>query len=75
MKNLHMHMALASLMVLLLSVTPVFAQEDATNTAPAGVGILLLLMGLFAILLVGGYYSASERANKNKANTDDDEEG
>jgi hypothetical protein len=31
---------------------PVHAQENATTTAPAGVGILILLMGVAAIGLV-----------------------
>ncbi len=60
---------------LLLSVTPSFAQDANTtaNQPPAGVGILILLMGLAAIGLVGFAYLAQSRADR-EGDTESEEE-
>ncbi len=58
---------------MLALVRPVSAQESSGVTQqPAGVGILLLLMGLGAIALVGFVYVVQSRPPRNDA--DDDEE-
>jgi hypothetical protein len=44
---------------------PVYAQDSGTDTAsqpPAGVGILILFMGIVALVAVGGYYYTQNRA-------------
>ena len=71
---------LVSVVMLLSYAAPTFAQEGetATTTQPAGIGILILLMGILALLLVGGTYLAqngSRKANAGAGSTaaDDDD--
>jgi hypothetical protein len=46
--------------------TPVYAQESSgVQEQPAGVGIVLLLMGLGAIALVAFVYMAQSRATRD----------
>ena len=60
---------------------PVYAQEGAssqTNQGPAGIGILILLMGIGAIVLVGAVYAAQmagdrDKESRNSASGDEDE--
>lgn len=55
--------------VLLTATAPVYAQEGTTsqtNQGPAGIGILILLMGLGAIVLVGVAYAAQGRSDQDK---------
>ncbi len=46
--------------------TPIYAQESSAtnNQTPAGIGILILLMGLAAIGFVGFAYLAQSRADR-----------
>lgn len=56
---------------------PAFAQEgETTTTQPAGIGILILLMGILALLLVGGTYLTQNSARKSAggASSSDDED-
>ncbi len=52
---------------MLVLATPAYAQEGSaatTNQPPAGIGILILLMGLAAIGFIGFAYLAQSRANR-----------
>ena len=52
---------------LLAVAAPVYAQEDSTGqttAGPAGIGILILLMGLGALVLVGATYAVQTRSNQ-----------
>jgi hypothetical protein len=61
-------------LIMLVVVTPTFAQEgNAANQPPAGVGVLILLMGLGAIGLVGFAYLAQSRADR-EGDIESDEE-
>lgn len=43
--------------------TPTYAQEgDTTVTAPTGIGVLILFMGLAALALIGAVYYSQTRA-------------
>ena len=58
---------------------PVYAQDGTTqaNAGPAGIGILILLMGLGALVLVGIVYDTQRRADemaKSGHSTADEEE-
>lgn len=69
--------------ILLLSTVmtalPAFAQEGETpvpTAAPAGVGVLILLVGIGALLFVGAYYVSLGRpqtAGRTTASADEDE--
>ncbi|MCC7447440.1 MAG: hypothetical protein IT324_08500 [Anaerolineae bacterium] len=56
--------------------TPTYAQESATTPAPAGVGILILLMGLGALGLVALSSYAQNRPERDDEarEIDEDEE-
>jgi hypothetical protein len=57
-------------LVIFATVTPAYAQEGETATqSPAGIGVLILLMGIAAILIVGGLSSA-----RAQGESDDKEE-
>ncbi len=45
-------------MIVLLLAAPnaALAAEDAKASTPAGIGLLILVLGITAILIVGGYY-------------------
>jgi hypothetical protein len=79
MKKLAHGLALLfSVMMLLTLAAPAFAQEGetATTTQPAGIGILILLMGVLALLLVGGTYltqNSSRKSTSNGAPADEDD--
>ena len=61
-------------LLMLVVVTPAYAQESsAANQPPAGVGILILLMGLAAVGLVGFAYLAQSRADR-EGDIESDEE-
>ncbi len=70
--SLDMLLILVGMLVL---VHPVAAQESSGVTQqPAGVGILLLLMGLGAIALVGFVYVVQNRPPRSNMDDDEDEE-
>ncbi len=61
-------------LVMLSLASPAHAQEgSAANQAPAGVGILILLMGLGAVGFIGFAYLAQSRANR-EGDVESDEE-
>ena len=61
-------------LLMLVVATPTYAQEGSTaNQPPAGVGILILLMGLAAVGLVGFAYLAQSRADR-EGDIESDEE-
>ena len=69
---------LFSVVMLLTYAVPAFAQEGetATTTQPAGIGVLILLMGVLALLLVGGTYltqNASRKPTTGGAPADEDD--
>ena len=65
---------LVILVGMLALVQPVHAQESSGVTQqPAGVGILLLLMGLGAIALVGFVYVVQSRPPRRGADDEEDE--
>jgi hypothetical protein len=65
---------LALLVGMLALATPVYAQESSgVKQQPAGVGVLLLLMGLGAIALVTFVYVAQSRAAREGGAEEDDE--
>ncbi|PJF30305.1 MAG: hypothetical protein CUN51_08330 [Candidatus Thermofonsia Clade 1 bacterium] len=45
-----------SIALLLALPTVAFAAEDGRANAPAGIGLLILLLGILAIAIVSGYY-------------------
>lgn len=65
---------LALLAGMLALATPVYAQESSgVQQQPAGVGVLLLLMGLGAIGLVTFVYMTQARATRKNSTKEDDE--
>ncbi len=65
---------LVILVGMLVLVRPAYAQESSGVTQqPAGVGILLLLMGLGAIALVGFVYVVQNRPPRSDTDEDDEE--
>ena len=63
---------LALLAGMLALVTPVYAQDSSgVQQPPAGVVVLLLLMGLGAIALVTVFYMAQSRATRGGTREDD----
>ncbi len=65
--------ALVIFVGMLALVRPVYAQESSGVTQqPAGVGILLLLMGLGAIALVGFVYVVQSRPPRSDTDEDDE---
>jgi hypothetical protein len=79
MKKFAHGLALLFSVVMLISyAAPAFAQEGETaaTTQPAGIGILILLMGVLALLLVGGTYltqNASRKTTSGSAPVDEDD--
>jgi hypothetical protein len=71
-------LAISALLILNLAaaVAPAFAQGDETPTAPTGVPALLLLIGIFAIILVGVSYLSlnPNRAPGSSVDDEDDED-
>ncbi len=66
---------LVILVGMLALVRPAYAQESSGVTQqPAGVGILLLLMGLGAIALVGFVYVVQTRPPRSDTDEDEEEE-
>ncbi len=56
-------MLLALLVMTFSFATPALAEggEQAASNTPAGLGVLILVMGLAAIFLIGGYYVNQNR--------------
>jgi hypothetical protein len=78
-KIVHGLTLLFSALLFLLATAPAFAQEgERTTTQPAGIGVLILLMGVLALLLVGGTYLTQNSARKTttagSTSTDPDDE-
>lgn len=76
MKNLA---SLLIVLALLLPTLTISAQggESATVAppgAPAGIGVLILIMGVLAIGLVGAYYAQQNRPARSQAATPNDED-
>ncbi len=66
---------LVILVGMLALVRPVYAQESSgVPQQPAGVGILLLLMGLGAIALVGFVYVVQSRPARRDIDEEDEDE-
>jgi hypothetical protein len=60
---------------LFLMTSPAYAQDNtASNASPAGVGVLLLLMGFGALVLIGGAYSLSGRTPGKDGLRDEDDD-
>ena len=62
---------LSIVIVVLLVVTPVLAQDDAPegesdDNTPTGLGTLMLVIGMGAVVIVGGTMIARERFNRNQ---------
>jgi hypothetical protein len=60
-----MQLAITLVIVGLLSLPfPALAQGSEQPQAPEGIGIMLLMMGLAAIVIVGGIYISQNRSGK-----------
>jgi predicted membrane channel-forming protein YqfA (hemolysin III family) len=72
-KIVHGLTLLFSALMFLFATAPAFAQEGETaTTQPAGIGILILLMGVLALLLVGGTYLTQNSTRKSASGTSAD---
>jgi hypothetical protein len=66
---------LALLAGTLMLATPVYAQDSSgVQQQPAGVGVLLLLMGLAAIVLVTAVYVVQSRPTRDASTTENAKE-
>jgi len=76
MKRTFRQLAIAVVLLLVAMPLPALAEggDQTTSNTPAGLGVLLLVMGLAAIFLVGGYYVSQNRpASQQPSDFDDDE--
>jgi hypothetical protein len=64
MHHLFLRRAALTLFALALFALPTaaYAQDGESASAPAGIGALILLLGIAALLAVGGFYMSANRA-------------
>ena len=68
------HVVIVCVFMTILIGTPAYAQESAATQAPAGVGILILLMGLGALGLVALSSYAQNRPDRDDEDREIDED-
>ncbi len=74
MKQSIKHALIVFVFMTILIGTPAYAQDSATTQAPAGVGILILLMGLGALGLVALSNFARNRPDRDDEDAEIDED-
>lgn len=69
LKRAALLLALWAMIVLAVLPVPAWAQEGGESTAaqtPAGIGVLIFIMGLGALVVVGVYYVMQGRAGRKE---------